>query len=354
MLSLHVYNPLSSVGIEVHYYLNSAELSTSPQEVDYTPTSWLKWRVLDYEVGQNTITLRTGTTTVSIPIEVLPDTKRNLDLYTTGLHVNLAAAGRSNNENSQSRSTWESLSNYDNVTKTSVQFNNFNWYNNGWIMDDDGETCLRISNGASIDIPLSVLNTKSLTESLAFELVFKVRNVKNYSTLINTVVENPESENPTIKKQVSSTDGVWCSYYNNSIGFCMGTQEAFFKSKNALVSGRYKEDELVHVTFVIEAASANSNANKLIYIYINGINSGITKYNIETDSLSSQCRTLKINSNYCDVDLYNLRVYKTNLTAQYVIQNYLADYNDAGLYDMNNNIVDYSNGVPSINYIKML
>ena len=349
-----VYNPLSSVGIEVHYYLNGTELPTSPQEVDYTPTSWLKWRVLNYEVGQNTITLRTGTTTVSIPVEVLPDTKRNLDLYTTGLHVNLAAAGRSNNENSQSRSTWESLSNYDNVTKTSVQFNNFNWYNNGWIMDDDGETCLRISNGASIDIPLSVLNTKSLTESLAFELVFKVRNVKNYNTLINTIVENPESENPTIKKQVSSTDGVWCSYYNNSIGFCMGTQEAFFKSKNALVSGRYKEDELVHVTFVIEAASANSNANKLIYIYINGINSGITKYNIETDSLSSQCRTLKINSNYCDIDLYNLRVYKTNLTAQYVIQNYLADYNDAGLYDMNNNIVDYSNGVPSINYIKML
>ena len=80
----------------------------------------------------------------------------------------------------------------------------------------------------------------------------------------------------------------------------------------------------------------------------------ITKYNIETDSLSSQCRTLKINSNYCDIDLYNLRVYKTNLTAQYVIQNYLADYNDAGLYDMNNNIVDYSNGVPSINYMKML
>ena len=121
---------------------------------------------------------------MSIPVEVLPDTKRNLDLYTTGLHVNLAAAGRSNNENSQSRSIWESLSNYDNVTKTSVQFNNFNWYNNGWIMDDDGETCLRISNGASIDIPLSVLNTKSLTESLAFELVFKVRNVKNYNTLI--------------------------------------------------------------------------------------------------------------------------------------------------------------------------
>lgn len=349
-----VYNPVSSVNIVTHYYLNGVQLPTSPQEVNYSPTAWLKWRVLNYVVGDNMITLSTGTTTVSIPIEVKPDTKRNLDLVTAGLHVNLSAAGRSNNENAQSRSTWTCTSTYDGTTKTSVKFNDFNWYNNGWITDDDGETCLRISNGASIEIPLSVMNTKALTDSLGFELVFKVRNVRNYSTLINTIVEDPESENPKITKVVSSTDGVWGSYYNNSIGFCMGTQEAFFKSKNALVSGRYKEDELVHVTFVVEAASANSNANKLIYIYINGINSGITKYNIATDTLASQCRTLKINSDYCDIDLYNLRVYKTNLTAQYVVQNYLADYNDAGLYDMNVDIVDYRNGIPSINYVKML
>jgi len=58
-----------------------------------------------------------------------------------------------------------------------VVFNNFNWYNNGWITDDDGETCLRISNGASINIPLNVMNSKKLSDSLAFELVFKVRNV---------------------------------------------------------------------------------------------------------------------------------------------------------------------------------
>lgn len=348
-----VYNPLKSTGIETHYYINNSEISTSPLEVDYSPTAWLKWRVIGYEVGDNIFTLRSGTTTVSIPIEIQPDTKRNLDIVTAGLHVNLSAAGRSNSENAQSRATWKSTSLY-NGAETSVQFNNFNWYNNGWIVDDNGETCLRVSNGASIEIPLRVMNTASLTESLAFEFVFKVRNVQNYSTLINTIVEDPESENPTIRKEVSSTDGVWGSYYNNNIGLCLGTQEAFFKSKNALVSGRYKEDDLVHVTFVVEAQSANSNANKLIYIYINGLNSGITKYNVATDSLASGCPSIKINSDYCDVDIYNIRVYRTNLTAQYVVQNYLADYNDAELYDMNVEIVDYKNGVPSINYTKML
>lgn len=349
-----VYNPLKSTNIETHYYINNTEIPTSPLEVNYSSGGWLKWRVIGYELGSNIFTLRSGTTTATIPVEILPDTKRNLDVVTAGLHVNLTAAGRSNAENAQSRETWQSKSLYDDTTVTTVKFNNFNWYNNGWITDDDGETCLRVSNGASIEIPLSVMGSRSLQESLAFEFVFKVRNVQNYSTLINTIVEDPESDNPIIRKEVSSTDGVWGSYYNNNIGFCLGTQEAFFKTKNALVSGRYKEDDLVHVTFVVEAATANNNMNKLVYIYINGLNSGITKYNVSTDSLASGCNAIKINSDYCDVDIYNIRVYRTNLTAQYVVQNYLADYNDAQLYDMNTEIVDYKNGVPSINFTKML
>ena len=96
-------------------------------------------------------------TTLIIPIEVLRDTKRDLDIVTSGLHVNLDATGRSNNENPQSRSTWTSQSLTDNNITTTVKFNNFNWYNNGWITDINGDTCLRISNGASIEIPLSVM-----------------------------------------------------------------------------------------------------------------------------------------------------------------------------------------------------
>lgn len=349
-----VYNPTHSTGIEMHYYINNSEIPTSPLEVDYSQTSWLKWRVTGYELGDNVFTLQTDNTTVIIPVVVQRDTKRNLDILTSGLHVNLDSAGRSNNENPQSRSTWSCLSNADSVTRTNVVFKDFNWYNNGWITDDDGDTCLRISNGASIEIPLNIMNTKALRDSLAFELVFKVRNVQNYSTLINTIVTDPESENPTITKVVSSTDGVWCNYYNNNIGFCLGTQEGFFKSRDTLVSGRYKEDDLVHVTFVVEAANANNNRNKLIYMYINGINSGITKYNTDTDNLASNCQKIVMNSKYCDVDLYKLRIYKTNLSPQGVVQNYLADYNSAELYDMNQEIADYNNGIPSINFTKMV
>lgn len=350
-----VYSPLSTVKQEVHYFINSAEIPTSPLYIDYSKTAWAKWRVNGYSVGDNTFTLKCGSTSVPISIEVAEDTTRNLDIVKTGLHVNLSSVGRSNAENQQSRKTWESTSLYDGSI-TAVDFKDFNWYNNGWVTDDDGATCLRISNGASIEIPLQgVLNSKALTESVAFEFVFKIRNVAHYGTLINTSVDDESGDTAVVTKTVSSTEGVWASFYKNSIGFCLGTQEAFFKTKNALVSGRYNEDDIVHLTFVVEAAGANSNSNKLIYIYINGINSGITKYNISTDSLKADCPALKINSDYCDVDLYNLRVYKANLPAQLVIQNYLADCNDASLYDMNNEIVTYDKGgIPKIHYLKML
>lgn len=340
-----VYNPDDPVHAEVRKYLNGSELINSPTTEASSEINWLNWRVIGYKVGINTVTISCGSTSRQLTVEVTPDLERELDIVDSGLILNLDATGRSNKENETSRMTWT-------YKDYAVNFNNFNWYNNGWITDDDGETCLRISNGASISIPISIMNTAKLQQNLTFEFVFKVRNVKNYGTLINTVVTGSE-DNPIITKEVSSTDGVWGSYYKNNIGFCLGTQETFFKSKNSTVSGRFREDELVHVSFVLEAPNAGGNNNPLLYIYINGINSGIGKYNIDTDSFASQCKSIDINSTYCDVDLYKMRVYQGNaLTAQEVVRNYIADYADAELYDVNQ-ICSYSNNIPTIDYTLM-
>ena len=132
-----------------------------------------------------------------------------------------------------------------------AQFNNFNWYNNGWVTDDEGNTCLRISNGASIRIPLQVMRSQVLSSGYTFEFVFNLRNVQTYSTLITTEVIGEETDHPQVVKRVSSTDGVVIKYYNN-IGLCLGTQEGFFTSASTLVSGRYAEEQKVHVSFVVE------------------------------------------------------------------------------------------------------
>jgi hypothetical protein len=128
---------------------------------------WEEWPVVNYQKGTNSLTIKCGDKIEPIEVKVIEDTIRDLDILKSGLHLNLDSKGRSNRENKTSRSNW-SYTNLSNET-TKVVFNNFNWYNNGWILDENKNSCLRISNGASISIPLSVLNVENLTHGLTFE-----------------------------------------------------------------------------------------------------------------------------------------------------------------------------------------
>jgi hypothetical protein len=63
--------------------------------------------------------------------------------------LNFDPKGRSNNESKLKRDKWS----YEGID---AKFINFNWYNNGWMMDDSNRTYLRISNGAKFELPLGV------------------------------------------------------------------------------------------------------------------------------------------------------------------------------------------------------
>ena len=63
------------------------------------------------------------------------------------------SAGRSNNESDVTRGTWSYQKDASTAKYVGV-FENFNWYNNGWITDTDGNSCLRISNGAKFSVPI--------------------------------------------------------------------------------------------------------------------------------------------------------------------------------------------------------
>lgn len=347
-----VYNKKDLARAEVHLYKNDEELITSPLEVGYSQTSWNIWNISDYDLGKNKFTIACGEGSKTFEVYVNKDTLRDLDILTTGLLLNLTTNGRSNKENPSSRSNW-SFTNVNNVTTTAT-FNNFNWYNNGWILDTTtGESFLRVSNGASVSIPLNVLNYTSLQNSLTFELRFKLRNVKSYKNLIKfEPIEDPTTgETIGVKKTVSSTDSVFASYYNNAIGFNLGTQEGFFKTKeSAIVSGRYKENAEVSVTFVAEARGTSSYP--LVYMYINGEMVSIVNYGT-SDSFAAAASELIINSEYCDVDVYSIRVYTVGLSQVDVVHNYIADKADALLYDMNK-IVTYIDGAPMLSYLDLI
>lgn len=344
-----VWHPEQTTEIETHYYKSGVELASSPRLLNYETTAVQKWNITDYSVGSNSYTIRVGSTSKNIAFSVIPDEERNLDILTGGLILNLETMGRSNEENITSRTTW--VSDKTDV-KTAVTFNNFNWYNNGWVEDDDGRSCLRISNGASISIPISplnILNTSTMTEALTFEFRFKVRNIQEYATLITTTSTEDDKGNVTINKEFNDKKGVIGRLFGNNIGFCIGTQEAFLRSSTTTVDARYREDEIINLSFVIEANSSMS----LLYIYLQGILSGIAKYST-TDNFNASATEITFNSEYSDVDLYNIRIYKgAKLESADVVHNYIADLKDVKSYDANQ-IVTTVNQIPTIDYKKML
>jgi hypothetical protein len=131
-------------------------------------------------------------------------------------------------------------------------------------------------------------------------------------------------------QETNITTGVICKWLNvNGEGFVIGTQEAFFKSPEKLVSVRYKEDEVINISFVVSADDS------LVYIYLNGILSGATTLPPLSSANPSFSITndLVFDSTYCDLDLYRIRVYSTGLTMPQVIHNYLSDLHDIKRYD---------------------
>lgn len=349
-----VFDPATEDGTaEVHYYVNDEEINTGARTITYSNAGYEEWQIKNYVVGDNVFMIRCGNTTKVFEIEVVRDSSRNLDPIAANSLLALSSFGRSNDESNLQRSSWT------NNGYTAI-FEGFNWYNNGWMQDSENNTALRISNGAKVRIPLNVLNIAAAT-NLTFEIDFKVRNAINFSKLISYVevpIENPDplsDVTTVVVKNVSVDEGVFGSYYNNNIGLCLGTQEAFFRSSSQLVNVRYTDNERVKISVVI------NSSDKLIYIYINGVLSGITQFDT-SESFASNAAEFVFNSDYCDVDLYTLRVYNGALDYIDIIQNWIGDSSDLDTklarYEENNLYTRYedTNGVQraTISYEKAL
>ena len=356
-----VYNPATEIynqTTKVYLTCNGVEIPTSPIQVKYDVNNWIRWDVTNLvEAGpdegrENNLIISCGSTSRKITFRVTTEGSRDLGLINeNALVLNLVSTGRSNSETTNSRENW-GFGSYN------TEFTNFNWYNNGWLNDNDGNgSYLSVANGASAKINLS---TYSLNQSndYSFEIRFRVRNIQEYSTLIRTIprywiVEDP-SKSYTVaeikangytydrdedgntrmdakgsEKIISTTAGVIFSYLNSQgYGFCIGTQEAYFKTPASIANVRYKEDEIINLSFVV------SNTNKLLSIYLNGILSGALDLSSDLPfSMDNDC--FLINSEFCDIDLYKIRIYRAELSMPDVIHNYISDIHNIDLYDQN-------------------
>lgn len=107
-------------------------------------------------------------------------------------------------------------------------------------------------------------------------------------------------------------------------GIYITPQLAKFQSQLSSLSTQYKENEKVRIAFVVEKRTENL----LIYMYINGIMSGVTKYPSSDTFIQTPAANITLGSNDATLDIYTIRVYDNDLTRKQIVNNWIADMRD--------------------------
>ena len=300
-----VFTP-DSLTSNVSLKINDEEVSNL--NVDRTQQTW---SLRDYPTGNVVFTIESGNKSVSFAVEVVASDVK-IEAITHNLELHLSSVGRSNNENENIRNQWSS-------NGVVVELNNFNWKSNGWIEDNEGNSVLRVSGDARVTIPFTLFAEDFRSEGKTIEFEFSTHDVRDY-------------------------DSILIDCLSNGRGFSLTSNIAILYSEQTTIETKFKEDEKVRVSFVIEPTSEN----RLIYTYVNGVISGLAQYPDDDNFSQSTPVGISIGSSDATIDLYNIRVYDINLDHSDILTNFIADipdrqtkltlYNNNDIFDKYGNI----------------
>ena len=416
-IPFRVYDPVATLGTTVTLFKDSTKIGTRTiTDVE----NFTIWEIVDADLGmQNYYTIACGKEENEVRREITflvseDPNRAGMKIAEAGLRYVFNASGRSNSESAASR---VKCSYTNNDSTIEAQFDNFNWYNNGWMMDDKGNSCLRISNGAKFTIPLG--QTKFATQNASnqshtFEFQFKVRNVQDYSQIIHNVTRyranteathgrtfgswtddfsyngdpsvyqaftertylewsngrvydnydaflqwylpeyanhHPELLDPNQQifppsyddlefrkvEKILSTNYASGKYYDGTHGICIGAQDALFTNGVDTVNVAYVEDKIINLTVVYSHGNGeDGGSNKLMSIYLNGMLTGVCRSTLDSNWNIGETNNINIvfDSQYCDFDLYKIRVYNQGLTLSSIVTNYMVDLKDPVGYDL--------------------
>lgn len=266
------------------------------------------WSYKALESGTASLSIVCGDVTKPISFTVTPNAL-NVYAETENLELYLNSANRSNNE--ENPSIWKSGA-------VEAELTGFNFTADGWQLDAENNTVLRVSGDARVYVPFNIFGTDFRTTGKTIEFEFATRDVLNY-------------------------DSVILSCWSGERGIKITAQKALLKSEQSEIFTQYKENETVRIAFTVEKRAEN----RLLAIYINGIMSGVVQYPTDDDFAQSSPVGISIGSSECTTDIYCIRVYSNNLSRYQILDNWIADTQDIEKlierYERNNIFDDYGN-----------
>lgn len=139
-------------------------------------------------------------------------------------------------------------------------------------------------------------------------------------------------------------DNITVEHTVNARGFIITPQAVTYRSAAAVISSQYKEEEHVRVSFVIEPEGSVRKNTGIVWIYLNGIASGAIHYSGMDSFQQMEAADIIIGSADATVDIYNIRIYDIALNSKQVVNNWIADTQDAptriARYNHNDNYND--------------
>ena len=297
-----VYTP-NSLTSDITISANGTVISS--QTVDRTEQSY-SYKAND--AGSLTITIASGNVSKNITMTIV-ESEIDVEAETENLALYLSAQGRSNAEANPATWTYGEGS-----SQIACSFAHFNFVSDGWQKDADDDVVLRVAGDARLTIPYKPFERDFRTTGKTIELEFTTRNVLNY-------------------------DSVILSCMSGNRGITLTAQKATLKSEQSEISTQYKEEDHIRVSFVVEKRSED----KLIFIYINAVPSGVIIYPDDDDFSQTSPVNITVGSNDCAIDLYNIRVYDNDLTRNQILDNWIADTANGSLMldrYLRNNVYD--------------
>ena len=265
-------------------------------EVVTTLTADRTTQTFSYRVdtpGAYSIVISCGGTTKTFAITV-SESEIHPEAVTDQLSLYLSAAGRSNSENDPA--VWEYGEGASTIAAT---FTGFNWTRNGWVLDDDGQTCLRVMGGAQVTIPVQIFASDFVNSGKTVEIEFAAHDVMDYDTTI-------------------------ISCMSGGRGFEIKADNAEFKSTRGDIGCRFSAETHMRLTYSVHSRSDY----RLMYLYIDGEYQGIKQYANTGSFAQVDPVGITIGAEGCAVDIYSIRIYDRYLNDDEVLGNFIADRQD--------------------------
>ena len=313
----------------VKYYVN--DFNSSYNEIVLNNTNSGKWTYRPLEQGTQNLRIEVENTHIDITLNVIENVV-DIAPYTTNLVLNFDPTGLSNNSNSARNWT-------DGIYHLTTS-NNFDWFNGGYKSDETGDYFL-IKSG-----------TRAYFDYKMFE-----QEMEQVESQDNSIIEVPTSkvyrtgqEMKIIFKTsaVRAIDAVWFTNtgkydaaVDTQVGIQLSVHEGWLKtdsaSDEAVGSGDeqvaatntylyfpYSEEDRIELDININKETAD---NAFAMSYEDGVPSKAYAYTHSQKlyHIPNNESIITIGSDDCDVYLYKLKIYNSDLTPAQVLRNFIAD-----------------------------